>query len=113
MIGEVEGKVAVIVDDLTETAGTITSAARLLKDRGATQIIAGVSHAVLSDLGIERLRDSPIEELVTTNSVPARDGDGVPITPLCIADLLGEGIKRIHDNESVSSLFEINKNEKL
>jgi ribose-phosphate pyrophosphokinase len=113
VIGEVEGKVVVLVDDLTETAGTLTSAARLLKERGAGQIIVGVSHAVLSDMGIDRLRNSCIEELVTTNSVPVRQADGVPITTLCIAELLGEGIKRIHDDESVSSLFEIGKNQKL
>ncbi len=113
LIGEVEGKSVVIVDDLTETAGTITSAAKLLCDRGAKQIIACVSHAVLSDLGIERLKNSKIEELVTTNSVPVAECEGVRITPLCIAELLGEGIKRIHDNESVSSLFEISKNEKV
>jgi ribose-phosphate pyrophosphokinase len=113
VIGEVEGKDVVIVDDLTETAGTLTSAARLLKERGAARIIAGVSHAALSDLGIERLAQSSIAELVTTNSVPVRQDAGVPITTLCIAELLGEGIKRIHDNESVSSLFEISKNEKV
>lgn len=113
VIGDVEGKPVVIVDDLTETAGTLASAARLLKERGATHIIAGVSHAVLSDMGIERLRNSPIEELVTSNSVPVRQVAGVPITALCVAELLGEGIKRIHDNESVSSLFDIGKNQKI
>src|SRR5450432_1411941 len=108
VIGEVEGMNVVLVDDLTETAGTLTSAANILKKHGALNIYAGVSHAVLSELAIERLRDSQIEELVTTNSVPVRTGEGCRITVLSIAELLGEGIKRIHNDESVSSLFEIN-----
>ena len=109
IIGEVEGKHVLIVDDLTETAGTLTSAATLLKKHGALNIYAGVSHAVLSDLAIERLKKSNIEELITTNSVPVRCEDGCNIKVLCIAELLGEGIKRIHNDESVSSLFEINE----
>ncbi|MDQ3624125.1 MAG: ribose-phosphate diphosphokinase, partial [Verrucomicrobiota bacterium] len=113
IIGEVDGKEVIIVDDLTETAGTLISAARILKEHGARQIVAGVSHSVLSDVGIERLKKSEIDELITTNSVPVRSGDGFLITTLCIAELLGEGIKRIHDDESVSSLFEISEREKI
>jgi ribose-phosphate pyrophosphokinase len=113
VIGDVEGKQVIIVDDLTETAGTLTSAARILKERGAGEIIAGVSHAVLSDLAIERLRQSEIKELITTNSVPVRCEEGCNITVLCIAELMGEGIKCIHDNESVSSLFKISETEKV
>jgi ribose-phosphate pyrophosphokinase len=113
VIGDVEGKQVILVDDLTETAGTLTSAARMLKEHGATHVIAGVSHAVLSDVAIERLKNSEIAELITTNSVPVRSGDGFPITTLCVAELLGEAIKRIHDDESVSSLFEISKHEKI
>ena len=109
IIGDVEGKQVLIVDDLTETAGTLTSAATLLKKHGALNIYAGVSHAVLSDLAIERLKKSHIEELITTNSVPVRCDENCNIKVLCIAELLGEGIKRIHDDESVSSLFEINE----
>ena len=112
IIGDVEGKDVILVDDLTETAGTLTSAAKMLKAHGAKRVMAGVSHAVLSDLAIERLKASEISELITTNSVPVRSGDGFNITTLCIAELLGEGIKRIHDDESVSSLFEIRKHEK-
>jgi len=111
VIGEVEGKNVLLVDDLTETAGTLTSAAKTLKKHGAQKIYAGVSHAVLSDLAIERLKNSEIEELITTNSVPVRTGDVRNIQVLCIAELLGEGIKRIHNNESVSSLFEIKDSE--
>ncbi len=108
VIGDVEGKDVLIIDDLTETAGTLTSAATILKKHGANEIYAGVSHAVLSDMAIDRLKRSEIKELITSNSVPVRTGDGVPVTVLCIAELLGEGIKRIHSDESVSSLFEIN-----
>jgi ribose-phosphate pyrophosphokinase len=109
----VDGRDVILVDDLTETAGTLCSAAKILKERGAASIIAGVSHAVLSDLAIERLKTSAIAELITTNSVPVRSGDGFPITTLCVAELLGEGIKRIHDDESVSSLFRINETDKV
>ena len=113
VIGEVEGKRVLLIDDLTETAGTLCSAAKILREHGATEIFAGVSHAVLSELAIERLKKSEITELITTNSVPVIDGDGFPITVLCIADLLGEGIKRIHGDESVTSLFKINETEKI
>lgn len=107
LIGEVEGRPVVLVDDLTETAGTLTAAAKLLHEYGATEVMACVSHAVLSDLGLQRLKESKITELVCTNSVPVRDGNGIKITPICVASLLGEGIKRIHGGESVSSLFQI------
>ena len=112
VIGEVEGKRVLLIDDLTETAGTLCSAAKILREHGAREILAAVSHAVLSDLAIERLGKSEITELITTNSVPVREGDGFPITTLCIADLLGEGIKRIHGDESVTSLFNIYETEK-
>lgn len=108
VIGDVDGKDVLIIDDLTETAGTLTSAAAILKKHGAKAIYAGVSHAVLTDMAIDRLKRSEIVELITTNSVPVRTGDGIPVEELCIAELLGEGIKRIHNDESVSSLFEIN-----
>ncbi len=111
LIGEVEDRDVLLVDDLTETAGTLTSAAELLKKRGALKIYAGVSHAVLVDLAIPRLQKSKIEELITTNSTPVRTVDGFKTTVLCVSELLGEGIKRIHKDESVSSLFNI-ENEK-
>jgi ribose-phosphate pyrophosphokinase len=109
VIGEVEGRDVILVDDLTETAGTLVSAAKSLKERGANQVIACVSHAVISDLGVERLASSQLGELLTTNSVPVRDVPGFKISTLCISELIGEGIKRVHDDESVSSLFEISK----
>ncbi len=108
VIGNVEGLNVLMVDDLTETAGTLTSAARTLREAGANRIFAGVSHAVLTDLALDRLKTSDIEELITTNSTPVKTPPDYPINVLCIAELLGEGIRRIHDDESVSSLFEIN-----
>lgn len=106
VIGEIRGKNVLLVDDLTETAGTLTNAAALLKKKGAKKIYACVSHAILSDLGIQRLRKSSIDELITTDSVLRPDIDGVRITTLSVAGLLGEAIKRIESNSSVSSLFE-------
>jgi len=106
VIGEIRGKNILLVDDLTETAGTLTQAAALLKKKGAKQILACVSHAILSETGIERMRKSVIDELITTDTVQRPPIDGVKIVTLSVAGLLGEAIKRIHSNESVNSLFE-------
>jgi ribose-phosphate pyrophosphokinase len=106
VIGDIKGKNILLVDDLTETAGTLTQAGALLKKKGAKQILACVSHAILSDMGIERLRKSVIDELITTDTVQRPPIDGVKIVTLSVAGLLGEAIKRIHSNESVNSLFE-------
>jgi len=95
-----------LVDDLTETAGTLTTAAAVLKKKGALQVMACVSHALLNDVGVERLRNSVIDELITTDTVQRPAIDGVKITTLTVAGLLGEAIKRIHNNSSVNSLFE-------
>jgi ribose-phosphate pyrophosphokinase len=106
VIGEIKGKNILLVDDLTETAGTLTEAASLLKKKGAKEILACVSHAILGETGIERLRKSSIDELITTDTVQRPDIDGVKITTLSVAGLLGEAIKRINSNSSVNSLFE-------
>jgi ribose-phosphate pyrophosphokinase len=106
VIGEIRGKTILMVDDLTETAGTLTTAAKLLRRKGARRIYACVSHALLNDLGIERLQKSNIDELMTTDSVLRPEISGVKITTLSVAALLGEAIKRIHSNSSVTSLFE-------
>jgi ribose-phosphate pyrophosphokinase len=106
VIGEIKGKCVLMVDDLTETAGTLTTAGELLKAKGARQIIACVSHAILNDLGISRLRKSVVDELITTDTVLRPAIKGVNITTLSVAGLLGEAIKRIHNNSSVTSLFE-------
>ena len=106
VIGDIRGKNILLVDDLTETAGTLTSAAALLKKKGAKQILGCVSHAILNDVGITRLRKSVIDELITTDTVQRPAIDGVKIVTLSVAGLLGEAIKRIHNNSSVNSLFE-------
>jgi len=106
VIGEIRGKDALLVDDLTETAGTLVKAAELLKHKGARKILACVSHAILNKMGVERLRKSPIDELVTTDTVLRPVISGVKIVTLSVAGLLGEAIKRIHSNSSVTSLFE-------
>ena len=106
VIGEIEGKNILLVDDLTETAGTLVNAASLLKQRGACRIQACVSHALINDLGIERLRKSEIDELITTDTILRPSIEGVRITALSVAGLLGEAIKRIYTNSSVTSLFE-------
>ncbi|HMC27620.1 MAG TPA: ribose-phosphate pyrophosphokinase [Verrucomicrobiae bacterium] len=106
IIGEVRGKNVLMVDDLTETAGTLTTAAALLSKKGADKLFACVSHALLNDVGIQRLRKSKIDELITTDTVLRPAIEGVNITTLSVAGLLGEAIKRIHSNSSVTSLFE-------
>jgi ribose-phosphate pyrophosphokinase len=107
VIGDVKDTDVLLVDDLTETAGTLTSAATILKKHGALDVYAGVAHAVLVDVAIPRLQKSEIAELITTNSTPVRAVKGFKTTVLCVSELLGEGIKRIHNDESVSSLFNI------
>ncbi|MBM3846796.1 MAG: ribose-phosphate pyrophosphokinase [Verrucomicrobia bacterium] len=106
VIGEVAGKNILMVDDLTETAGTLSAAADLLRKSGAREIRACVSHALLNDIGIARLQKSGIDELITTDTVARPSISGVKITTLSVAGLLGEAIKRIHSNSSVTSLFE-------
>ena len=108
LVGEVDGRDILLVDDLTETAGTLTAAARLVKEKGARRVIACVSHALFSDLARERLQESVIDELVTTNTTVVQPIPGFKLTVLSVASLLGEAIKRIHGGESVSSLFDIN-----
>lgn len=105
LIGEVEGCNVLLVDDISETAGTLTSAADLLRAHGAKRIFAGVSHAVLSEQGQQRIADSDIEELISTNSTPYAIGEKV--TVVSVAELLAEAIRRIHLEESVTSLFDI------
>ncbi len=108
LVGEVAGYDAVLTDDLTTTAGTITAAAELLVQHGARTVYAATSHNLLTELGIARLKQSAIKALFTTNSVPGRDWQGFPVTVLSIAELLGEAILRIHNNQSVTSLFKSN-----
>lgn len=107
VVGDVEGRNALLVDDLSTTAGTLTSAASLLKERGAKKVIAAVTHCLLTELGMERLRKSGIEEIITTDSVPPRVNPGFKITTLSVAELLAEAILRVHNDQSVTSLFRV------
>jgi ribose-phosphate pyrophosphokinase len=107
IIGEVQGKTAIILDDMVDTAGTLTQAAEALKNRGASAIDACCTHPVLSGPAIERIRVSPIDSLVVTNTIPL-NGDSKncnKIKVLSVAELLGETIKRIYKSNSVSTLF--------
>lgn len=107
IIGSVEGRTAVLVDDMVDTAGTISKAAEVLKNSGATSVMACCAHAVLSGNAIEKIATSPIEELVVTNSIKLSDQATAckKIKVLSIAHLLAEAIRRIHHSDSVSSLF--------
>ncbi len=106
LVGEVEGKNIILIDDMTETAGTLCSAAKLLRENGAKSVRACVSHCMLNEIAYERLGSGVIDEIITTNSVPV-DSRGLPITVLSVATLIGEAIRRIHENNSVSGLFKI------
>jgi len=106
VVGDVKDCDVLLVDDITETAGTLTAAARLLRDNGARSVRAAVSHCVLNDVAYQRLSTGLIDELITTNSVPV-DPRGLPITVLNIGALLGQAIMRINSNESITNLFRI------
>ncbi len=107
IIGDVDGKVALLLDDMIDTAGTIVQAADALQKNGARSIYAACTHPVFSGSAIQRLRDSCIKEVIVTNTIPlkqeAREHDKIEV--LSIGGLLGEAIKRIHSGSSVSSLF--------
>jgi ribose-phosphate pyrophosphokinase len=108
VIGDVKGKNAILVDDMIDTAGTICAAAELLANEGATKVFAMAAHPVFSGPAIERLANSVFDEVIVTNSIPLKaEGKGVAkITQLSIAPLMGEAIRRIHDDLSVSEMFE-------
>lgn len=107
VVGDVKGKVAIMVDDMVDTAGTLVKGAELLMKEGARKVIACATHAVLSGPANERLDNSPIEQLIVTNSIPHDPGNNSrKIVQLSVASLLGEAIHRIHDDSSVSEMFE-------
>ena len=106
LVGEVEGREILLVDDMTETAGTLTAAAKILKERGAQKVSALVSHCMLNETGRERLSQGLLDELITTNSVIMENGD-LPVRQLSVANLLGEAIQRTHTDSSISTLFQI------
>ena len=108
IIGDVEGKTCLMMDDVITTAGTIASAAQTCKEHGAEKVFIGASHGVLCGPAVDRLREAPIEEIVVTDSVPipSEKIDGIGnLQVLSVASLMGEAIHRIHNDESVSNLF--------
>jgi ribose-phosphate pyrophosphokinase len=106
VVGDVAGKTAVLVDDMIDTGGTISEAARLLKKEGAKGVYACATHAVFSPPAIERLSNGVFEEVIVTNTIPVPEGCRFPqLTVLSVADILGETIWRIHEDSSVSIMF--------
>jgi len=107
VVGEVDGKIAVIIDDMIDTAGTLTEAAHAVLERGAKKVIAAATHGVLSGPAIDRIQNSKIERVIVTDTIPlSEQAKGCKkILQLSVADLLAEAIYRIHNYDSVSSLF--------
>jgi ribose-phosphate pyrophosphokinase len=107
IIGEVRDRACVMVDDMADTAGTLTEAARALADAGAREVMAVVTHPVLSGPAIKRVTESPLRELVVADTIPLRPeaADCPKLQVVSVSELLGEAIRRIHNEESVSSLF--------
>jgi ribose-phosphate pyrophosphokinase len=104
LIGEVEGKDVILVDDLVDTAGTICRAAALMKENGAKSVRAVCTHAVLSGKAYENVENSVLEELVVTDTIPLKK-ESPKIKVLTVSNLFAKAIRKIHDNESISSLF--------
>jgi ribose-phosphate pyrophosphokinase len=107
IIGEVEGRSCVIIDDLVDTAGTLCQAANALKDHGAAKVVAYCTHPVLSGPAVTNLNNSRLDELVVTNTIPLSPAakSCSTIRQVSIAELLAETMRRISNEESVSSLF--------
>jgi len=107
LIGEVEGRTCVLVDDIVDTAGTLCKAAEALKKNGANKVVAYATHAVLSGSAIENISNSQLDELVVTNSIPLRE-EAIKcgkIRTLSLGKLLGESVRRISNEESISAMF--------
>ena len=106
IIGDVRDQEVIVVDDMIDTAGTLVKAAEALQDHGATRVYAAASHGVLSGPAIQRLRESPVEKVIVTNSITVTEGKRIDkLTVLSVASLLGEAIRSIHEETSVSKLF--------
>jgi ribose-phosphate pyrophosphokinase len=108
LIGEVDGRTCLLVDDMVDTAGTLCKAADALKERGATKVVAYCTHAVLSGRALENINGSQLDELVVTDTIPLSDEARTisKIRQLTIADLLAESIRRVSNEESISALFD-------
>ena len=107
IIGDIKNRDCILIDDICDTAGTLSNAARALKENGANSVFSYTSHGVLSDPAIERINNSPIDKMIITDSILAREDvrNSSKIEQLSIAPLIGEAIGRITENKSVSSLF--------
>ncbi len=107
IIGDVRGKDAIIVDDMIDTAGTLTAAARAIMAEGAKSVSACCTHALLSGPALDRIHDSPLSKVVVTNTIPHRKEvrESPKIQVVSVAEMLGEAVKRIHVGDSISSLF--------
>jgi ribose-phosphate pyrophosphokinase len=107
IIGEVEGKNCVMIDDMVDTAGTLCHAAGALKEHGAETVAAYITHPVLSGPAVSRIRDSELDEMVVTDTIPLNDEARAckKIRQLSVAEMLAETMRRISDEESVSSLY--------
>jgi len=107
LIGDVKGRPCVVLDDIIDTAGTLCNAAKALTQKGATKVVGVATHGVLSGPAIQRIIESPLAEVIVTDTIPLSDAarDSGKIKQVSIAKLLGEAIKRIHSSDSVSSLF--------
>jgi len=108
IIGDVEGKDVIMIDDMIDTAGTMVKAASALKKLGATSVMACCTHPVLSGPAFERIENGELDELVVTNTIPIKNNTCDKIKVLSTAKMLGEVIRRVYNNESVNSLFETN-----
>lgn len=114
IIGDVEGKNVIIVDDIVDTAGTVTVASKALKNAGAKRIFVCCSHPILSDPAVARIADSPIEELVTTNSIMLPPEKKISkIVQLSIAKIIGQGVLNIIDGKAISNLFTYDPNNRM
>jgi ribose-phosphate pyrophosphokinase len=107
IVGDVHGKTAIIIDDLIDTAGTITLAANALLEQGAKEVYACCTHPVFSGPAIDRIRDSHIKEMIVTDTIPLPEQKQLDkIKVLSVANLIGEAIIRVHNEQSVSKLFD-------
>ena len=107
IIGDVSGKTCVIIDDMVDTAGTLCKAAEALKEHGAVKVVAYATHPVLSGSAMDNLQNSEIDELVVTDTIPLSEEakNNGKIRQLSVANMLAETIRRIHEEESVSSIY--------